>query len=132
MPVIPINFGRMEISGINKSPFCVQARKNALPQTQSKISVKYISLKFGLIKEIIFTGVPSLARQGLNSISNMVLNLQAAVYGDGVKHNIKNTACSQSEHGKRCHTLIPQNIVHYTACCHRHSDLCSATVQEAA
>lgn len=51
-------------------------------KTQSKISVKYISLKFGLIKEIIFTGVPSLARQGLNSISNMVLNLQAAVYGD--------------------------------------------------
>ena len=51
-------------------------------KTQSKISVKYISLKFSIIKEIVYTGVPSLARQGLNSISNMVLNNQAAVYGD--------------------------------------------------
>lgn len=51
-------------------------------KTQSKISFKYISLNHKLIFEIIFTGVPSLARQGLNSISNMVLNIQAAPYGD--------------------------------------------------
>ena len=51
-------------------------------KTQSKISVKYITLKINIIKEIVYTGVPSLARQGLNSISNMVLNNQAAIYGD--------------------------------------------------
>lgn len=51
-------------------------------KTQSRISIKYISLKYKTVSEIIFTGAPSLARQGLNSISNMLLNLQAAVYGD--------------------------------------------------
>ncbi len=51
-------------------------------KTQSKISVKNITLKPKMIAEIIYTGAPSLARQGLNSISNMVLNNQAAIYGD--------------------------------------------------
>ncbi len=51
-------------------------------KTQSKLSFKYISLRPALIREIVFTGAPSLARQGLNSIANMILNLQAAVYGD--------------------------------------------------
>lgn len=51
-------------------------------KTQSKISAAYITLKFPFIAEIIITGLPSLARQGLNSVSNMVLNHQAAVYGD--------------------------------------------------
>lgn len=51
-------------------------------KTQSKISIKYITLKFRFMAEIVITGLPSLARQGLNSISNMMLNHQAAVYGD--------------------------------------------------
>lgn len=51
-------------------------------KTQSKISLKYVSLRFSLIREIIYTGAPSLARQGLNSVSNMVLNNQAMAYGD--------------------------------------------------
>lgn len=51
-------------------------------KTQSRISFKYISLRPKLIGEILLTGAPSLARQGLNSIANMILNLQAAVYGD--------------------------------------------------
>ncbi|MDE6660130.1 MAG: MATE family efflux transporter [Eubacterium sp.] len=51
-------------------------------KTQSKVSIKYISLKPRLIWEIISTGAPSLARQGLNSISVMLLNQQAAAYGD--------------------------------------------------
>lgn len=49
---------------------------------QSRISVKYITLKLRVIGEIILTGLPSLARQGLNSVSNMFLNQQASVYGD--------------------------------------------------
>lgn len=51
-------------------------------KTQSKISFKYISLKPNLTRKIIATGVPSLARQGLNSISAMMLNQQACVFGD--------------------------------------------------
>ncbi len=51
-------------------------------KTQSKISLKYITLNLRFMAEIAATGLPSLARQGLNSISNMVLNHQAAVYGD--------------------------------------------------
>lgn len=51
-------------------------------KTESRMEWKYITLRFALIWEIIRTGLPSLARQGLNSISNMVLNVSAAAYGD--------------------------------------------------
>lgn len=51
-------------------------------KTESRMEWKYITLKIPLILEIVRTGLPSLARQGLNSFSNMVLNLSAAVYGD--------------------------------------------------
>ena len=51
-------------------------------KTQSKISFKYISPRPKLVWEIISTGAPSLARQGLNSISTLMLNQQASVYGD--------------------------------------------------
>lgn len=34
------------------------------------------------IKNIILTGLPSLTRQGLNSVCTTLLNVQAAVYGD--------------------------------------------------
>lgn len=51
-------------------------------KTQSKISLKHISLKPKLIWKIISTGAPSLTRQGLNSISTMLLNQQASAFGD--------------------------------------------------
>lgn len=51
-------------------------------KTQSKISVKYLSDDPRILGNIIFTGLPSLARQGLNSVSTMVLNAQAKVFGD--------------------------------------------------
>ncbi len=51
-------------------------------KTQSRISPKYFSFNPKLIGEIIGTGLPSLARQGLGSISTMALNLQAGAYGD--------------------------------------------------
>lgn len=53
-----------------------------LKKTQSKISVHFISKEFYILKDIIITGLPSLARQGLNSVSTMVLNAQAKVFGD--------------------------------------------------
>lgn len=51
-------------------------------KTQSRISPKYFSFSPKIIGEIIGTGLPSLARQGLGSVSTMVLNLQAGLYGD--------------------------------------------------
>lgn len=53
-----------------------------LKKTQSRISIFYIADEFGTLWEIIHTGLPSLARQGLNSVSTMVLNIQAKPFLD--------------------------------------------------
>lgn len=49
-------------------------------KTQCKLSVKLISLK--RLPDIIATGLPSLLRQGLNSLSTVVLNNCASEFGD--------------------------------------------------
>ncbi len=51
-------------------------------KTQSRISIK--NLKDGLpqLKNIVATGLPSLMRQGLSSVSTMLLNNAAAGFGD--------------------------------------------------
>ena len=49
---------------------------------QSRISIKYFTHSRKDITNIIAVGFPSLMRQGLNSVSVMVLNLCSAVYGD--------------------------------------------------
>ena len=51
-------------------------------KTQSRIAFRYVSFRPRVTWEIISVGVPSFARQGLNSVSTMLLNVQAAVYGD--------------------------------------------------
>lgn len=51
-------------------------------KTQTKMSVKNIACNKIIMMDIFETGFPSLIRQGLNSISTMILNGQAAVYGD--------------------------------------------------
>lgn len=51
-------------------------------KTQSRISVKYFTFDFRVIKNIVLTGIPSFARQSLNSVSTMVLNITAKPYGD--------------------------------------------------
>lgn len=51
-------------------------------KTVTKISIRYITKDAADIGNIILTGLPSLARQGLNSLSAATLNQQAAVYGD--------------------------------------------------
>ena len=53
-----------------------------LNKTQSKISLHFVAKGFKILEDIVITGLPSLARQGLNSISTMVLNAQAKVFGD--------------------------------------------------
>ncbi len=52
-----------------------------LGKTQSKISFKRGFISLRIIWDIVTTGLPSLIRQGLSSISVGVLNVQAKAYG---------------------------------------------------
>lgn len=51
-------------------------------KTVSKISLRNITRSPAEFKNIIVTGLPSLARQGLGSIATICLNLAAAPFGD--------------------------------------------------
>lgn len=51
-------------------------------KTQSRLSLKYIDKKFKTIGYILRDGLPSFARQGLNSVSTVVLNTQAKPFDD--------------------------------------------------
>lgn len=53
-----------------------------LGKTQSKISPRYIMGEFRILLDIIVVGLPSLARQGLSSVSTMILNTSAKPFGD--------------------------------------------------
>lgn len=50
--------------------------------TNIKINFKNFTPTFGFLKEITFGGIPSLSRQGLASISTIMLNVAAGSYGD--------------------------------------------------
>ncbi|MBQ8281820.1 MAG: MATE family efflux transporter [Lachnospiraceae bacterium] len=51
-------------------------------KTQAKISIKYVRIKPQIIWNIVSTGLPALTRQGLSSISTMLLNNLAGAYTD--------------------------------------------------
>ncbi len=51
-------------------------------KTQCRLSIRSVSLNFRELFNICATGLPSLLRQGLNSLTTMLLNYEAAVYGD--------------------------------------------------
>ena len=51
-------------------------------KSQSKISVRYFTPNPKVFWQIVSTGLPSFARQSLNSISTMLLNKTAAPFGD--------------------------------------------------
>ena len=51
-------------------------------QTQCRLFAKNICFDFKMIGNVILTGFPSMLRQGLNSISTILLNNAAAVYSD--------------------------------------------------
>lgn len=53
-----------------------------LKKTQTSLKFKYARFNWSTLGDIITTGLPSLARQGLASISTMLLNNAAGVYGD--------------------------------------------------
>ncbi len=62
--------------------FCLLLYMFLSKKTQSRMSFKAITKDFGEFVQIIKTGFPSLIRQGLTSISTMMLNGQAGIYGD--------------------------------------------------
>ena len=47
-----------------------------------RISLRNVSLQFRFLKEIVYGGSPSLLRQGLVSLSTIMLNVAAGIYGD--------------------------------------------------
>lgn len=51
-------------------------------KTQSKLSLSCISIKAVLVMDIVGSGLPSLLRQGLNSIATILLNSIVKPYGD--------------------------------------------------
>ena len=53
-----------------------------LKKTQTSLAVKYVKFNASVLGNIVTTGLPSLARQGLASLSTMFLNNAAGVYGD--------------------------------------------------
>ncbi len=52
-----------------------------LGKTQCKLSIKNAVKGLSQLKNIMFTGLPSLTRQGLSSVSTMLLNNMAGIYG---------------------------------------------------
>ncbi|MBR5766145.1 MAG: MATE family efflux transporter [Lachnospiraceae bacterium] len=51
-------------------------------QTQCKLSFKNVVFDLRVTGDIVATGLPSLLRQGLGSITTIILNTEAAGYGD--------------------------------------------------
>ena len=47
-----------------------------------RLSIKYVSFKRVYYRNILVTGLPTLARQGLASLASIALNVMAAAYGD--------------------------------------------------
>lgn len=87
-PILIFGFG-MGIAGAGLATcvsqiisFCILFSMFIRGKTQSKLALKYIRCDFRLIGDIVGTGLPSLLRQGLNSVVVIVLNMEAAAYGD--------------------------------------------------
>ena len=87
-PIFIFGFG-LDIAGAGLATalsqyisFGILASVFLLDKTESKISPKYLLTDFKALLNIIATGLPSLARQGLNSVSTMVLNTTAKPFGD--------------------------------------------------
>lgn len=62
--------------------FCILLSIYLRGKSVSRISWKKVTFDRKKLLDILATGLPSLLRQGLTSVTTMVLNGQAAVYGD--------------------------------------------------
>ncbi len=76
--------------------FCILLFMFLSGKTESKFALKWVTKDLGDVVMICKTGLPSLMRQGLTSVSTMVLNGQAAIYGDAAvaAMSIVNRICS--------------------------------------
>ena len=61
--------------------FCILLSMFIRKKTQSRISIRKVTVNLKTIFNIVTTGLPSLLRQGLNSITTVLLNYEAAIYG---------------------------------------------------
>lgn len=87
-PILMFGFG-MGIAGAGLSTalsqlvgFCILLSIYLRGKSVSRISWSKVNFDRKQIMDILATGSPSLLRQGLSSVTTMVLNGQAAVYGD--------------------------------------------------
>lgn len=62
--------------------FCVLLAPFITGKTQSRISIRYVSKDIRDYLDVMSTGVPSLLRQALGSVSTILLNSLAGAYGD--------------------------------------------------
>lgn len=62
--------------------FCLLLSIYLRGKSLSRLSWKKVSFEPKLFFDIVATGLPSLLRQGLNSVTTMLLNTQARIYGD--------------------------------------------------
>lgn len=82
--VVPLGvFGAGMATAISQAVSFVILFIMFLTKAQSRITPKKISRKISLYGEIVKVGSPSLLRQGLNSVSNGVLNNVTKPFGDG-------------------------------------------------
>ena len=84
-----INVFELKISGAGISTAVSQAISFLIllfmflsGKTQCKLSLKNFKKGLPQIKNVVATGLPSLTRQGLSSVSTMLLNNSAGLYGD--------------------------------------------------
>lgn len=62
--------------------FCILLSFFVLKKSNLQLSIKAVSREAKVYGNIVFTGFPSLSRQGLSSIANLLLNRSAYIYGD--------------------------------------------------
>ncbi len=62
--------------------FCILVSMFVRGKTQCKLSIRKVRLRLNVAGDIVATGFPSMLRQALSSVATMLLNGQAAVYGD--------------------------------------------------
>lgn len=62
--------------------FCILLSMFLRGKTECRFSIRKVSLQGDMLFDIIATGLPSMLRQGLTSLTTVLLNSQAAVYGD--------------------------------------------------
>lgn len=62
--------------------FVILACMFIFKKSQLRLSIKKMNLSYEVLSNIVLTGFPSLARNALVSVSSMLLNTNARIYGD--------------------------------------------------